>query len=247
MRPLVDAKQILRLGSEIDRQGGPHRNVIMIIHKLGRIDFLESVSNVGPRNNFRISRRNQIMLHGYALADPIIIDAPEPSFDPPEKFDPAPAGYEILPMHRHPGGVSLFQHQPHIHQYRIRFLRLRAGVHLGPELPGRRPDVRDELRFLHIPRRQGAVKIINNRQRNDPVRHTTLLKTTQTTPHSTPFPTPTPTPRPPIPPNPPRPPQNPPRPPLDNGGRAWDYSGTTPLSFSVAGSRGRPRAAFAFS
>ena len=131
--------------------------------------------------------------HNYLCARTIL--------QPPGKIRSGLRGYEILPVHRHPGGISFSSISRIYISIGSASSACERAFTSAQNSPAVAPTSGMNLRFLHIPRRQSAVKIINNRHRNIPAAinpPSGQRKLTPTLPpHFYPFPNPAPTPPPP--------------------------------------------------
>ena len=101
------------------------------------------------------------MLNDDAVLLPVFIHVPEPVPDAFIQLDVGPVAAEIGPGELDAVLPGFIVHQLHIGEDIGRILADGNAVALGPELFRRLADGLDKAEFLHIPRRQRAVEVIN--------------------------------------------------------------------------------------
>ena len=103
------------------------------------------------------------MFDDHAVAAAVVIDQGEPVRNALVQFDVFTERDERVAGQGDALFLSLVDHQFHVGKDAADFLSVRHGVALAPELLGCLPDGLDEAELLHVSRRQGPVKVVDQR------------------------------------------------------------------------------------
>ena len=118
------------------------------------------------------------MLHVHAALAAQGVDPVKPARHAGEEFHIPAQGDQVFPGQLHFAAGHLL-HQVHVGQYAVHVVLPGELGALAPEGVRLHPDARQEGVFLHIPGRQGLVKIVD--QRNDGCLHAGTLLCNMTT------------------------------------------------------------------
>ena len=157
----VDLEEELGLGSVVNRYSRPLGLSVFIIYERACEYPFELFRYVGSLDHFCQSGRIDVMFYLHSPLLSVCIHETEPFADSVEEFDRCSEPFEVVASKLDSGLAGFVEHKFHIAEDIAGILSHCNIVTFLPELLRLLSDGLDESEFLHVARRQCAVKIID--------------------------------------------------------------------------------------